>query len=53
METDVVAVRVGAQSEAEGFFAARGGRAQRGTAKRLLAGMGTLEPRDEDRIEDD
>jgi hypothetical protein len=50
--TTIVAVRVGAQAEGERFFKARGGRARRGTAKPLLARMGTEEPREGDRIEE-
>jgi hypothetical protein len=50
--TTIVAVRVGAQAEAGRFFAVRGGRARRGTARRLLERMGTEEPREGDRIED-
>jgi HicB family len=50
--TTVVAVRVGAQAEAERFFAARSKRARPGNAKELLARMGTEEPREGDRIED-
>ncbi len=50
--TTVLAVRVGAQAEAERFFTTRAKRARRGNAKQLLARMGTEEPREGDRIED-
>jgi HicB family len=51
--TTTLAVRVGAQAEAESFFAARARRAPRGSAKELLAKMGLREePREGDRIED-
>ncbi|MGQ9370462.1 toxin-antitoxin system HicB family antitoxin [Azospirillum sp. ST 5-10] len=47
-----LAARVGAQSEAERYFAARGARAQRGQAKDILARSGTGNPpRDDDRME--
>jgi len=47
-----LASRVGAQAEAERYFAARGARAVRGRAKDILARSGTGNPpRDDDRIE--
>ncbi len=52
--TTVLAVRVGAQAEAEQFFAARGARARRGSAKQILGRMGSRsELREGDRPEDD
>jgi uncharacterized protein (DUF1778 family) len=47
-----VAARVGAQSEAERYFAARGSRTTPARAKALLARLGTQgEPRDDDRLD--
>lgn len=48
-----IAARVGAQAEAERYFAARAARAQLGRAREILAraGQGTT-PRDEDRVEE-
>ena len=45
----VLASRVGAQAEAERYFAARGARAERGRAKEILSrsGIGN-QPRDDD-----
>lgn len=47
-----LASRVGAQAEAERYFAARGARAVRGQAKQILprSGVGNP-PRDDDRLE--
>jgi hypothetical protein len=50
--TTIPALRVGAQAEAEAFFAARAKRARPGALREVLARMGTEEPRDGDRIDD-
>lgn len=47
-----LASRVGAQAEAERYFAARGVRAVRGRAKEILAGSGIgTPPRDDDTLD--
>jgi hypothetical protein len=47
-----LAARVGAQAEAERYFAARGARAKRGRAKEILARTGIgVAPRDDDRLD--
>ncbi|MBF0305083.1 MAG: toxin-antitoxin system HicB family antitoxin [Alphaproteobacteria bacterium] len=46
-----VATRVGAQAEAERYFAARRARATRGRAKEILAKAGTRPPRPDDLLE--
>ncbi|HEY0833638.1 MAG TPA: toxin-antitoxin system HicB family antitoxin [Azospirillum sp.] len=47
-----LASRVGAQAEAERYFAARGARAVRGQAKAILARSGRGNPpRDDDRLD--
>lgn len=47
-----LASRVGAQAEAERYFAARGARAVRGRAKEILTRSGTGNPpREDDRLE--
>lgn len=49
--TAAVASRVGAQAEAERYFAARGKRARRGRAKAILAKAGRrAKPRADDRL---
>ncbi len=50
--TSVLSARVGAQAEAERYFALRGARAKRGQALKILgrAGVGNA-PREEDLIE--
>ncbi len=47
-----VAARVGARSEAERHFSARGSRTNSARAKALLMGLGSpCEPRDDDRLD--
>ncbi|CAO3404537.1 toxin-antitoxin system HicB family antitoxin [Azospirillum sp. 11R-A] len=47
-----LASRVGAQAEAERYFAARGNRAARGQAKSILARSGVgNQPREDDRLD--
>ncbi|NYZ12130.1 toxin-antitoxin system HicB family antitoxin [Azospirillum sp. RWY-5-1] len=47
--TTALAARVGAQAEAERYFAARGARAVRGRAKEILARSGVgIAPREDD-----
>ena len=49
----VLATRVGAQAEAERYFAARASRAKSGQAKRILAKAGKRrKPRPDDRVEE-
>jgi hypothetical protein len=49
----LLASRVGAQAEAERYFAARGARAKRGRAKAILAKSGKrTKPRPGDRLDD-
>jgi predicted DNA-binding protein len=51
--TTALASRVGAQAEAERYFAARGRRVKRGQAKTVLAKAGRrTKPRREDRLGD-
>lgn len=51
--TTALASRVGAQAEAERYFATRGSRAKRGQAKAILSRAGRrAKPRPEDRLED-
>ncbi len=48
-----LAGRVGAQAEAERYFAARGVRATAGQARVILARAGNQVPREDDRLEPD